>query len=97
MHFELQTSNSNDFIFKSLWKGYVQQTTSTVKQLQQIIEEQFGFRKSLTTVKATYELINEILIAHNDKLIAEGIFSDLAKAFVVIIMIFYCPNWIVME
>ena len=62
-----------------------------------LVEKQFGFTKSLTTEKATYEVIYEILSALNDKLIAEGIFSELAKAFVVIIMIFYCPNWIVME
>ena len=34
-----------------------------------LAEEQSGFRKNLTTEKATYELINEILSALNDKLL----------------------------
>jgi hypothetical protein len=38
-------------------------------------------RKNLTTKKATYELINDILSVLNDKLIVGGIFCDLAKAF----------------
>jgi hypothetical protein len=37
--------------------------------------------KNLTTEKATYELINYILSALNDKLIVGGTFYDLAKAF----------------
>jgi hypothetical protein len=46
-----------------------------------LFKEQFGFRKDLTTKKATYELINDILSALNDKIIVGGIFCDLAKAF----------------
>jgi hypothetical protein len=46
-----------------------------------LVKEQFGFRKGLTTEKATYEVINDILSALNDKLIMGGIFSDLAKDF----------------
>jgi hypothetical protein len=46
-----------------------------------LAKEQFGFRKNLTTKKATYELINYILSALNNKLIMGGIFYDLAKAF----------------
>jgi hypothetical protein len=37
--------------------------------------------KTLTTKKATYELINDILSALKDKLIVGGIYCDLAKAF----------------
>jgi hypothetical protein len=33
-------------------------------------EEKFGFRKNLTTEKATYELINETVSALNGKLIS---------------------------
>jgi len=47
-----------------------------------LVEEQFGFRKNMTTKKATYELINEIVSALNYKLILEGIFCDFAKSFV---------------
>jgi hypothetical protein len=46
-----------------------------------LVKEQFGFRKDLTTEKATYGLINDILSALNDKLFMGGIFCDLAKAF----------------
>ncbi|PNF17558.1 hypothetical protein B7P43_G15556, partial [Cryptotermes secundus] len=46
-----------------------------------LVKEQFGFRKDLTTEKATYELTNDILSALNDRLIVGGIFCDLAKAF----------------
>ena len=44
-----------------------------------VVEEQFWFRKTLTTDKAPYGLINEIAL--NDKLIVGGIFYDLTKAF----------------
>ena len=39
------------------------------------------FRKSVTTKKATYKSVNDILSAHIDKLIVGGIFCDLDKAF----------------
>jgi hypothetical protein len=56
------------------------------------VKEQFGFRKNLITKKATYELINDILSALNDKLIVGGIFCDLAKVLIVLIMISYYLN-----
>jgi hypothetical protein len=43
-------------------KGYLQ-TTWTLKNNNRLAEEKFGFRKNLTTEKATYELINEIVSA----------------------------------
>jgi hypothetical protein len=46
-----------------------------------LVKEQFGFRKNLTTEKATYESSNEIISALNNKLLVGGIFCDLAKAF----------------
>jgi hypothetical protein len=46
-----------------------------------LAKEQFGFRKNLTTERATYELSNEIISALNNKLLVGGIFCDLAKAF----------------
>jgi hypothetical protein len=45
-----------------------------------LVKKQFGFRKNLTTVKATYELSNEIISALNNKVLVGGIFCDLAKA-----------------
>jgi hypothetical protein len=54
---------------------------SKCKGIRSKAKEQFGFRKNLTTEKATYELSNEILDALNKKLLVCGIFCDLAKAF----------------
>jgi hypothetical protein len=45
------------------------------------VKEQFGFKKNLTTEKATYELTNEIISVLDDQLIAGRIFRDLAEAF----------------
>jgi len=42
--------------------------------------EQYGFRNN-STEKASFKLINEILLALNDKLTVGGIFCDLEKAF----------------
>jgi hypothetical protein len=41
-----------------------------------VVDEQFGFRKNLTTKKATYDLINGILCALSEKLFVGGIFCD---------------------
>jgi hypothetical protein len=46
---------------------------------------------------ATYELVNEIFNAWNNGKLIGGIFCDLKKAFVVLIMIYYYPNWNFME
>jgi hypothetical protein len=46
-----------------------------------LVEEQFGFRKNVTTQKDSYASINQILSVLNDKLIMGGIFSVLARAF----------------
>jgi len=43
--------------------------------------EQFGFRVSLSTDKASYKLIDDILNALNNKLMVGGIFCYLQKAF----------------
>ena len=43
--------------------------------------EQFGFRVSLSTEKASYKLIDDILNAFNNKTMIGGIFCDLQKAF----------------
>jgi hypothetical protein len=46
-----------------------------------LAKEQFGFRKNLTTEKATYELSNEITATLDKKLLVHEIFCDLAKVF----------------
>jgi hypothetical protein len=46
-----------------------------------LVEEQSGFRKNLTTEKATYELNNGTVSVLSNKLIVGQIFCDLAKAF----------------
>jgi len=44
-------------------------------------EHQYGFRSEVSTENASYILLNEILIALNNKQMVEGIFCDLHKAF----------------
>jgi hypothetical protein len=43
--------------------------------------EQFGFRTSSSTQKASYKLIDDILNVLNNRMIVGGIFYDLQKAF----------------
>jgi len=43
--------------------------------------EQYGFRNNSSTEKASFKLINGILLALNNKLTVGGIFCDLEKAF----------------
>jgi len=43
--------------------------------------EQFGFRISSTTEKASYKLIDDILNALNNRLMVGGIFCNVQKAF----------------
>ena len=45
------------------------------------MNEQFGFKAQLSTAKATFNLINEILAALYSKKVKGGIFCDLEKAF----------------
>jgi hypothetical protein len=46
-----------------------------------LAQEQYGFRPKSSTELATYNLINNILVALNTKLTVGGIFCDLTKAF----------------
>jgi len=46
-----------------------------------LAHEQYGFRKNLSTEEASYNLINNILDALNNKFTVGGIFCDLTKAF----------------
>jgi sarcosine oxidase/L-pipecolate oxidase len=45
------------------------------------VGNQFGFRKGIATKDAIFNLINEILNALNNKIMAGSIFCDLKKAF----------------
>jgi hypothetical protein len=46
-----------------------------------LVDEQFGFRTSSSTEKASYKLIDKILNAPNNRMMVGGIFCDLQKAF----------------
>jgi len=46
-----------------------------------LANEQYRFRRSLTTDNASYTLIHEVLSAMKNKHTVEGIFCDLSKAF----------------
>jgi len=46
-----------------------------------LVDEQFGFRNKLATTDAIFKLINETVIALNDKIMVGAIFCDLEKAF----------------
>ena len=46
-----------------------------------IAQEQYGFRAKLSTEVSTYNLINNILVAFDNKLTVGGLFCDLTKAF----------------
>jgi Notch-like protein len=51
-----------------------------------LVEEQFGFTTSSSTDKASYKLIDKILNALNNRMMVGGIFCDLQKAFIVLII-----------
>jgi hypothetical protein len=46
-----------------------------------LASEQHGFRSNSSTETATYNLLNNILLALNNKSIVGGIFCDLSKVF----------------
>jgi hypothetical protein len=52
-----------------------------------LVDEQYGFRINSSTLKASYTLINNILLAVNNKLTVSGIFCGLEKAF------WLCESW----
>ena len=52
-----------------------------IEQNNILATEQYCFRNNSPTEKASLKLINEILLAPNNKLTVGGIFCDLEKAF----------------
>jgi hypothetical protein len=67
---------------KILEKGYIWDCMYQHINWNNILAtEQYGFRNNSSTEKAFFKLINEILLALNNKLTVGGIFCDLEKAF----------------
>ena len=60
------------------------------------MNEQFGFKVKSSTAKAIFNLINEILEALNSKKVVGGIFCNLEKLLIVL-MIHYYVNLTSME
>jgi hypothetical protein len=54
---------------------------SSIKETFHNYKKKFGFRKGLSTDKALYKFLDEILCTLNHKTHVGGIFCDLAKAF----------------
>jgi len=52
-----------------------------IDQNNTLATDQYGFRNNSSTEKASFQLINEILLALHNKLTVGGIFCDLKKAF----------------
>jgi hypothetical protein len=52
-----------------------------INQNNILTTEQYGFRNNSSTEKAPFKLINEILLAFNNKLTVGGILCALEKAF----------------
>jgi hypothetical protein len=52
-----------------------------INQNNKLTTEQYGFRNNSSTEKTYFILINEILLALNNKLTVGGIFCGLVKAF----------------
>jgi len=52
-----------------------------INQNNILATEQYGFRNNSSAEKTSFKLINEILLALNNKLTVGGIFCDLEKEF----------------
>ena len=60
---------------------YTKSLYQHINQNNILATEQYGFRNNSSTKKASFKLINGILLALNNKLTVGGIFCDLEKAF----------------
>jgi len=56
-------------------------THTHINQNNILATEQCGFRNNSSTEKASFKLVNEILLAFNSQLTVGGIFCDLEQAF----------------
>jgi hypothetical protein len=52
-----------------------------MSQINVLVNEQCGFRSNSSEENVSFKLINEILLAVNNKLTVDGIFCDSEKAF----------------
>jgi len=55
-----------------------------------LVDEQCGFRTNSSMYLASNKLINDILTSLNNKLLVEGVFCDLQKLLIVLILTCYC-------
>jgi len=69
------------FFSKFLDKVIYTRLYQHINQNDVLATEQYGFRNNSSTEKYCFKLINEILLASNNKLTVGGIFCDLEKAF----------------
>jgi sarcosine oxidase/L-pipecolate oxidase len=65
---------------KILEKVIYKRLLSRLNKYNILVKEQFGFRENSTAL-ATYNLLDNIYVALNNKCIVGGIFCDLRKAF----------------
>jgi hypothetical protein len=54
-----------------------------------LVPEQYGFRQGSSIKNAAFKLIDSVLKSIKQKMLVDGIFCDLVKAFTVYIMKFY--------
>jgi len=66
---------------KILEKVIYSRSYQHINQNNTLAIEQYGFRNNSSTEKASFKLINELLLALNNKLTFGGVFCDLEKAF----------------
>jgi hypothetical protein len=80
----------------SFWKVFKQviynRLRYDIKVNNILTEEQYRFRNNSSTEIASYNLINNILKALNNKMWVGGIFCDLTKAFDYVNHNIYCLN-----
>jgi hypothetical protein len=67
----------NGHFSKILEKVMYKQVIDFLNSNNILTEEQFGFRKGLSTDKVLYKFLDEILCALNGKMHVDGIFCDL--------------------
>jgi hypothetical protein len=66
--------------FSKIFEKFIYSRLYHINQNNILVNEQYGFRNS-STEKASFKLINDILLTLNKKLTVGGIFYDLEKAF----------------
>jgi hypothetical protein len=57
-----------------------------------LVDEQFGFRTSSSTEKASYKLIDKILNVLNNRMMVGGIFATYRRLSIVLITTYYLQN-----